>query len=1339
MALLGQHYSASCQNREGVRKEILLLIDHRWRLTDSEREWCSTLLSEDNGNRLDDSNPVQSFGRATARRRWTRQMGSVLQPEDFSALAQCLGWFDTNDGAMTALVRDLPGGAERPAQHLELFPEQILVAFAVLGCDPTLDLETVKRAHKEKMKVLHPDTRVGVDLDERERAEADSVVSQLSDASKAIKAHFRALSRASSEPTSRPPPSADAANKDKTWNLTARTRELAQRVQQTVEATREIIKEAEQRIDSARNRRRADIAAVNSLTAEPRQQINALLELARAHLAAQGVEPSRVFRPEEVTVPAGADLRDARAAIADLSSLVHGQVLKAARPKQPWRPDSDGGGCATVILAIVAGAMGANLSSALSAIGVGNAGNFIGFFVGFAAGYGTIMWWLHHDPVSTLESVSTQVQGYANQALAIIDQYARETTGRANAELQSAEDRFRADIAQLDRSWQGQAADLEHEIDSLWADAKFSCAEWNAGDWDRWSPSSTSAFAARFATLTAETADLTRHLTSHLSFVIPALAPFPEGRGLLLKASGAAKDGAAQAIQGLLARLLATVPPAKLRFIFIDPVALGSNVAAFMPLADHEETLVTSRAWSEPHHIEQRLGDVTEHMETVIQKYLRTEFETIHDYNEAAKEVAEPYRFVVVFDFPVNFTDTAARRLTSIARSGARCGVYSLILCDSTKPLPHGFSLNELQRLASVIETPTAGPATDLRWADPDFQSWRVQLDSAAPHAILMRVIDAVGALAKDAMKVEVPYHKLLSLSNLQDETWWKATTANSIRVPLGPTGARKLQYLVLGEGMGHHVLIVGRPGSGKSNLMHVIITTLALTYSPWEIRLYLIDFKKGVEFKSYADLKLPHAEAIAIESEREFGLSVVDRLDVELKRRGDLFRRAGSASISEYREKTGRQIPRVLLLVDEFQEFFTQDDHVARQTTLILDRLVRQGRAFGIHIILGSQTLAGSYNLSRSTLDQMAVRIAMQCSEADSRLVLSDENPAARLLSRPGEAIYNAASGLVEGNNLFQVARFSEEDGAERLGIVARMARDSGQPVPVPIVFDGNELAQLVDCGKLQELLSASDWPGTGGVDLLLGDPIAIKDPVAARIRRQSGAHLLILSRDEAEGVGMCIASITSVLLQQRPADAQVFIADFTVADSEWEERAEDIERHFPHRISVLSRQRDVAELVKTIAGEVRRRSDAPREHTSIYLIIQGMHRLRVLRGDDESFAYEEDHSTPSEHFATILRDGPEVGIHVICWCDTYSNANRVADRRMMAQFGLRASGAMSADDSLSFFDDAAASRIDKPHRIIFFDEERPGQLEKFRPYSIPPREWLEAAGRKLRLRCAH
>ena len=80
----------------------------------------------------------------------------------------------------------------------------------------------------------------------------------------------------------------------------------------------------------------------------------------------------------------------------------------------------------------------------------------------------------------------------------------------------------------------------------------------------------------------------------------------------------------------------------------------------------------------------------------------------------------------------------------------------------------------------------------------------------------------------------------------------------------------------------------------GKSTLFHVMITNLALWCIPDQVEFYLVDFKKGVEFKCYATRRLPHAKVVAIESDRQFGLSVLQRVDEELRRRGDLFRGLG-------------------------------------------------------------------------------------------------------------------------------------------------------------------------------------------------------------------------------------------------------------------------------------------------------------------------------------------------------------------------------------------------------------------------------------------------------------
>ncbi len=233
------------------------------------------------------------------------------------------------------------------------------------------------------------------------------------------------------------------------------------------------------------------------------------------------------------------------------------------------------------------------------------------------------------------------------------------------------------------------------------------------------------------------------------------------------------------------------------------------------------------------------------------------------------------------------------------------------------------------------------------------------------------------------------------------DADFWQEDTTDELRVPIGRSGATKLQYLAIGKATRQHGLIAGKTGSGKSTLFHVIITNLALWCSPEQVEFYLVDFKKGVEFKCYATRRLPHAKVVAIESDRAFGLSVLERVDAELRRRGDLFRKVGAQDLAGYKRAGGTEpMPRSLLMIDEFQEFFVEEDRVSQGAAVLLDRIIRQGRAFGIHVLLGSQTLGGAYTLARATIGQMVIRIALQCNEADAYLIMDQDNPAPRLLS---------------------------------------------------------------------------------------------------------------------------------------------------------------------------------------------------------------------------------------------------------------------------------------------------------------------------------------------------
>jgi DNA segregation ATPase FtsK/SpoIIIE, S-DNA-T family len=809
------------------------------------------------------------------------------------------------------------------------------------------------------------------------------------------------------------------------------------------------------------------------------------------------------------------------------------------------------------------------------------------------------------------------------------------------------------------------------------------------------------------------------------AFPLPAVLDFLDIGSLLVKAPASERAKALDLLNAVMLRILTALPPGKARFTIIDPVGLGESFAGFMHLADHEEALVSGKIWTEPRHIEQRLTDLTEHMETVIQKYLRNEYDNIREYNRDAGEIAEPLRFLVFADFPANLNEAAAKRLASIITSGARCGVYTLIAGDLKGKLPAWIPLGELERGSTVLKR------EDGRWIwqDEDLGRWPLTLDTAPPESVLTELVHTVGKASRDFSRVQVPFEAVAP----QNGELWSLSSAEEIRVPLGRSGAKKLQYMTLGRGTAQHALVAGRTGSGKSTLFHVLITSLGLWYSPDEIEMYLVDFKKGVEFKTYAAHRLPHARVIAVESEREFGISVLRRLDLELTRRGTLFRDSGVQDMAGYRrylkaQGKGGALPRVLLLVDEFQEFFVEDDKIAQEASLLLDRLVRQGRAFGMHVVLGSQTLGGAYSIARSTIGQMAVRIALQCSESDSYLIMSEDNAAPRLLSRPGQAIYNDASGLVEGNSPFQIVWLPDERRDVFLGRIDSSVEGSGRPrPPAAVVFEGNIPADLSRNHLLEQAI-----PGGGehpAPTAWLGDAISIKDPTSITFKRQGGSNLLIVGQQEEAIPPMLLAMVLGLAATSPARRPPVVLLD---AFGEEIEGAQQLRKAAAGLGAKVAGVREVAPAMQSLAEELAARESGERPHDPLFLIIDAFHRFRDLRkGDEYAFSMDDKPQTPAQVLSRLLRDGPSLGIHTIAWIDTTNNLERSLERNLIKEFENRVLFQMSATDSTQLIDTPAAGALGR-HRALLYREEL-GQVEKFRPYAMPARDWLAQALARL------
>lgn len=957
----------------------------------------------------------------------------------------------------------------------------------------------------------------------------------------------------------------------------------------------------------------------------------------------------------------------------------------------------------------------------------------------------------------------------------LISQREKQFAAEAEALLDQRQQLLEANRANREGSWESVVqrwttgfGRFRAEVDDMNRVCDTWLPPWDQVDWSQREAESGELPALRIGSLQFRLDSLPHGLSPHAplqapqtEFLLPAALSYPECPSLLYLAEGEGRDAAIRSLQNVMLRLITSLPPGKVRFTIVDPTGLGQNFSAFMHLADFDERLVSNRIWTETLHINKRLTDLTEHMENVIQKYLRNEFESIQQYNRHAGEVAEPFQILVVANFPANFSEEAARRLVSIAASGARCGVYTLISVDTKMKLPRNFELADLQTDSLTLDW------NGQRFVLPyeGVRELPLTLEQPPADEHFTAIVRSIGERAKDASRVEVPFVSVAPAA----EDWWSLDSRAGIEVPLGRAGATNLQYMRLGKGTSQHVLISGKTGSGKSTLLHAMITNLSLYYSPDEIHFYLVDFKKGVEFKPYASLGLPHARVIAIESEREFGMSVLQRLDVELRRRGDLFRAQSVQDLRAYRDANPDvRMPRVLLMIDEFQEFFVQDDKISQDAALLLDRLVRQGRAFGIHVLLGSQTLAGAYTLARSTLGQMAVRIALQCSESDAHLILSDDNTAARLLSRPGEAIYNDANGLFEGNHPFQVVWLPDherEHYLERLSALAAARQRQSEPA---IVFEGNTAADPSQNELLRACLMQPQRTGPAAPRAWLGSAVAIKDPACAVFRRQGGSNLLIVGQQEQMALGVlanCVVSLAAELVKhpagigeppsvdhdptgsvadRQDASPQDASPEFLVLDGQRPESPSAgfwnrLAKHLPVPLRVATANAS-GDIIRELSDEVDRRLQAgASDARPLFLIIYNLARFRELRKSEEySFSLDDSTSSSSldKQFTKVLREGPDFGIHTLIWCDNFTNLNRWIDRNTMHDMAFRVLFQMSAGDSANLMDTADASRLGV-YRAILYNEEQ-GEFEKFRPYGPPEPDWLRWVQDQLERRAA-
>lgn len=799
------------------------------------------------------------------------------------------------------------------------------------------------------------------------------------------------------------------------------------------------------------------------------------------------------------------------------------------------------------------------------------------------------------------------------------------------------------------------------------------------------------------------------------------------------------RESALGLMRSLVLRHLAAAPPGELQLTFFDPVGLGQSAGELLDLAEYDPTLIGGKVWSAAADLEARLVEQTAHVELVIQRYLRTTYASVDEFNAEAGEVAEPYRLLVVVDFPTGFTEETLARLKSVMQNGPRCGVNVLLLHNSAAATPYGVVPAILDGESWRIDL-----ARDFvdRHGEYALRSELLPDAGPVPVEVAKRIVDTVGRRVIARTEGAVTFEKVFGLFSdtarrgLRPElggvpadvapaeagTWWRADSTRGLFAPIGQKGARDAAVLGFDSSDSSGALLVGRPGSGKSTLLHSFLAGLTTLYGPDQLELHLVDFKEGVEFASYATEGLPHARTVAIESDREFGLSVLQSMVAELTRRGELLRATGGrhTGLQALREATGEAVPRVLLVFDEFQVLFARNDKVGMAASELLETLIRQGRGFGIHVLLGSQSLSGLDALGTHVPQLLPTRILLAATDLDQRRVLGDHNDAGRYLTTHGQGILNREGGAVEANERFKGALLAEDERLARLRVMRVMADRAGF-TRRPMVFEGNSAAplQAVDPARFRAELAAG---GARPVRLRVGLPMTAGAQADVLLRRESGANLLAVVRDgEGDGpvAGPAAGLLAATVASAAQGDARIDVIDFLSVDDGLDVV---LEPFLDEGRITLRRRRAFAALVRSALEEMRDRIAVDDGGRQAWLLgLFGVHRARDLDSDVSSLDADVE---LAEALEEILRDGPEVGIHVWMWADTVTGVSRRLSSRMIRECGWRVAGRMSGDDSHSLLGTEAAGDL-RDTQLLLSNDDR-GLTMRLTGFGVPPADWL-------------
>jgi S-DNA-T family DNA segregation ATPase FtsK/SpoIIIE len=857
-----------------------------------------------------------------------------------------------------------------------------------------------------------------------------------------------------------------------------------------------------------------------------------------------------------------------------------------------------------------------------------------------------------------------------------------------------------------------------------------SVAGWDSRHWQSWKPDSLNDSLIRVGDLCEQRSDL--------DFRVPGYIPFiGQNKTIIIRSDGKFEKGEAL-MQSLLVRTAALLPQ-QAHYTLLDPARMG---VAF-PMRRF-----LTQVQKHQGDVRRDLDEVILHIQEIIEKYIDAStlsFELV----PPEIRVNESFKFVFAADFPNHYDRRAIEALQTIANTGPVAGTYVFIHHSRNHELPRDISMAGFKN-AFYIDVDGNGSLTNLKLG--------LLVDSSPSPEVQSRIFDEITNMPRPVTKI--PWSEVAALP---EDQWWAENSTRIIEAPIGVRGVKdrlRLWFGVNNDGRPCvHGMVGAMAGSGKSNLYHVLITSLAIRYSPEELRLYLIDGKEGAEFQFYD--RLPHAEVVSLNTPSELSRSVLSELVAEKERRNEIFVRNHVQDLTGYRESgepEGR-LPRILLLVDEYQDLFEGDKDGTASS--YLKQLSMQGRSAGVHMLLGSQRFGVSQMLYQQDIfANVHLLLALQM-RADHIQALTQFGRRGKHLietcNLPGKIVINDAGGTDGANIAGQVAHLPVDPNLKQ---VVRQLVEKAQTLPeksLPrrIVFNGKEQPKLTDNQYLSLLLRPTTWLTTNGLaDLAsqaveyggfgisdwfpeeqprigwLGQQFNMRGQAMVVFRRRGAENAIVIGGANAARYGMLAALLITIAANLDPTKTEFAIFDRSIAGSRWNGALQTVAESltaagFLARLCKDSSKADV--FLNDLIAELARRKSLPEEklhaEPSLFVAMTELDTVEVLRRPPDAYGYFAA-SASGEILRRLCVEGAPLGIHLILsFSGVRPMVNVIDERRALVNFRHRVALQMSEDDSFTLTRGRKASQLqlDGPTPIcaLGVDIENDSSV-RFKPYSV-------------------